>query len=190
MALCCHPVSGLRGGCVQTQGPRAPGSAGRGPWVTTCRLQGPLMGHRLGSDPFKSWALLSRPATHSQHGRLPFHSMTPGRWGEGEVSVPSTPSHFQTFLVTSFSHLNLVPPPTISSSSNKLERKIRQENRQCDFLQAPQSPESSEPTPYVMIFVILFSVKQQLITGQNSVWRGSGRVFRAVYYFIFTASSR
>lgn len=109
---------------------------------------------------------------------LPLHD--PGKWGEGEVSVPSTPSHFQTFLVTSFSHLNLVPPPTISSSSDKLERKIRQENGQCDSLQAPQPPESSEPAPYVMIFVILFSVKQQLITGQNSVWRGSGRVFRAV----------
>lgn len=157
--------------------------------MTTCRLQGPLVGHRLGSDPFKSWALLSRPATHSQHGRLPFHSMTPGRWGEGEVSVPSTPSHFQTFLVTSFSHLNLVPPPPYPPLVTNWRGRYVRKTDSVIFLQAPQSPESSEPAPYVMIFVILFSVKQQLITGQNSVWRGSGRVFRAVY-FIFTASSR
>lgn len=61
MALCCHPVSGVRGGCLKTQGPRARGSAdttSRGPWMTTCRLQGLILGHGLGSDPFKGWALI------------------------------------------------------------------------------------------------------------------------------------
>lgn len=126
-----------------------------------------------------------KQAGHTQ----PTWAPDPGKWGEGEVSVPSTPSHFQTFLVTSFSHLNLVPPPPYPPLVTNWRGRYVRKTDSVIFLQAPQSPESSEPAPYVMIFVILFSVKQQLITGQNSVWRGSGRVFRAVY-FIFTASSR
>lgn len=61
--------------------------------------------------------------------------------------MPSTPSHFQTFLVISFSHLNPVrvspDPPLVDNWRGR----TRLENGQCDFLQAPQPPESSGPDP-------------------------------------------